>query len=45
MLFSLKKLIGSLLMPIPLTLLGITAGLLLLKRRPKTGKALILAAT
>ena len=45
MLFSLKKLIGSLLMPIPLTLLGITTGLLLLKRRPKTGKALILAAT
>ena len=44
MLFSLKKLIGSLLMPIPLTLLGITVGLLLLKRHPKTGKALIAAA-
>ena len=40
-LFYLKKIVGMLLMPIPLTLIGLLAGLLLLKRRPWLGKSLI----
>lgn len=41
-LFWLKKIIGMLLMPIPLTLLGLGAGLWLLQRRPLAGRSLIL---
>ena len=40
-LFYLKKIVGMPLMPIPLTLIGLLAGLLLLKRRPWLGKSLI----
>ena len=43
--FYLKKVIGMLLMPIPLTVMGLLLGLLLLKKRPFTGKSLILLST
>lgn len=39
--FYLKKLVGMMLMPIPLTLVGIVVGLALLNKRPKLGKGLI----
>ena len=42
--FTLKKIVGMLLMPIPLTLIALLAGLLLLKHRPALGKGLILVA-
>lgn len=41
MLFYLKKVIGMLLMPIPLTVSGIFLGLALLKSFPRVGKSLI----
>ena len=44
-LFYLKKVIGMLLMPIPLTLIGLICGLLLMRRRPFAGKGLILLST
>lgn len=43
--FFLKKVIGMLLMPIPLTLIALLSGLWLLNRRPALGKGLIAAAT
>lgn len=39
--FYLKKVIGMMLMPIPLTISGLVLGLLLLKRFPKSAKGLI----
>lgn len=39
--FYLKKVIGMMLMPIPLTISGLIIGLLLLRRFPKSGKSLI----
>lgn len=42
--FYLKKVLGMLLMPIPLTLMLLVAGLLLLRRRPRLGRGLIGAA-
>ncbi|MDK2776684.1 MAG: envelope biogenesis factor ElyC [Pseudomonadota bacterium] len=45
MLFWLKKIIGMLLMPVPLTLIGLLSGLLLLRRRPLLGRSLILLST
>ena len=43
--FYLKKLIGMMLMPIPLTICGILIGLWLLKRYPRHGKGLIVCST
>ena len=43
-LFYLKKIIGMALMPIPLSILLTLAGLILLRRLPRTGKALIIIA-
>ena len=43
--FQLKKLLGMLLMPIPLVLVALGVGLLLLRRRPRTGKGVIAGAT
>jgi len=44
-LFYIKKIIGMLLMPIPLAITGLLLGLFLLKRRPFTGKSLIFLST
>ncbi|KZZ44007.1 hypothetical protein A3759_00830 [Thalassolituus sp. HI0120] len=42
--FYLKKVIGMMLMPIPLTICGLMLGLLLLRRYPAYGKSLIAAS-
>ena len=42
--FYLKKVIGMLLMPIPLTISGIILGLLLIKRFPRIGHGLIISS-
>ena len=43
--FYLKKLVGTLLMPIPLTLIALIAGLLLWRKRPRTARGLVAGAT
>jgi len=42
--FYLKKLVGMLLMPIPMTLVALCVGLVLLRRRPRAGKGVIAGA-
>jgi uncharacterized SAM-binding protein YcdF (DUF218 family) len=43
--FHLKKLLGMLLMPIPLVLVALCVGLLLMRHRPRAGKGVIAGAT
>ncbi|MEZ4327482.1 MAG: envelope biogenesis factor ElyC [Polyangiales bacterium] len=43
--FTLKKLVGALLMPIPLTLLALCAALLLWRKRPRVARGLVGGAT
>jgi uncharacterized SAM-binding protein YcdF (DUF218 family) len=42
--FYLKKLVGALLMPIPLALIALTAALLLWRKRPRTARGLVAGA-
>ncbi|OUS31420.1 hypothetical protein A9Q98_03100 [Thalassotalea sp. 42_200_T64] len=44
-LFFLKKLIGQLLMPLPIIIIALCLGLFLLKNKPKHGKILLISAT